>query len=129
MLENVYSAEIDDTTLIKESEEMVEQIADLKNLIPTETGLLQNYPNPFNPNTTISYQLPGVGTRFIVSLKVYDMLGREVVTLVDDIKEPGYYSIQFDGSKFSSGVYFTRLTVEPQEGKPFVQMKKMMLLK
>jgi hypothetical protein len=88
--------------------------------------LLDNYPNPFNPVTKIEYQLPEAAR---VSLKVYDMLGREVVTLVDEEKDAGYHATPFDGSRFSSGVYFTRFVVTPQEGKPFVQVKKMLLTK
>jgi hypothetical protein len=98
--------------------------------LPEEFGISQNYPNPFNPATTISYQLPGVGTQYIVSLRVYDILGREVVNLVDGIKEAGYYTATFDGSKLASGVYFTRFVVNPQDGnKPFVQVKKMLMIK
>jgi hypothetical protein len=97
--------------------------------LPTEFSVSQNYPNPFNPSTVISYQLPFVGTRYIVSLKVYDMLGREVVTLVDGLKEAGYYSATFDASRLASGIYFARMTVQPQKGLPIVQVKKMLLVK
>jgi hypothetical protein len=98
--------------------------------VPTEYGLSQNYPNPFNPTTVISYQLPGVGTRFIVSLKVYDILGREVVTLIDGIKEAGYYSTMFDASRLASGIYFARVIASPENGnKPFTKIVKMLLMK
>ncbi|MFZ4621967.1 MAG: T9SS type A sorting domain-containing protein [Bacteroidota bacterium] len=60
-----------------------------------------------NPETTINYQLPLNGH---VSLKIYDALGREVATLVNEVKDAGYYSAQFDGARLSSGIYFTRLT-------------------
>jgi endonuclease/exonuclease/phosphatase family metal-dependent hydrolase len=69
--------------------------------------LFQNYPNPFNPVTTIKY---AVGSRQFVSLKVYDILGREVVTLLNEEKEPGIYEVEFDGVNLSSGVYIYRLT-------------------
>jgi hypothetical protein len=97
--------------------------------VPTEYGLSQNYPNPFNPSTVISYQLPGVGTRYNVSLKVYDMLGREVVTLVDGMKETGYYSATFDASRLASGIYFARLVAQSDNSKPFVQTMKLLLTK
>ncbi len=89
--------------------------------IPENYSLNQNYPNPFNPTTQIKYQLPTIS---YVTLKVYDLLGREVATLVDGVEEPGYKSVQFNGSGFSSGVYFYRL-----EAGGFVASKKLLLLK
>lgn len=89
--------------------------------IPTEFNLSQNYPNPFNPVTKISYQLPVSG---LVNITVYDMLGREVIKLVDGFKNAGYYSIEFDGTKYNSGVYFYRLFSDR-----FVSTKKMILVK
>jgi len=68
-----------------------------------EFALMQNYPNPFNPSTMISYQLPAASH---ISLKVYDMLGNEVAMLVNETKEAGSYTAQFDGTKLSSGIYF-----------------------
>jgi len=94
--------------------------------VPTSYALEQNYPNPFNPSTTIHYQIPNAGH---VLLKVYDMLGREVATLVDGVKEVGSYSATFDGARLASGVYIMRLVASSQEGKSFVQTKKMVLMK
>jgi hypothetical protein len=71
--------------------------------------LNQNYPNPFNPTTTISYQLNGVGTRCIVSLKVFDLVGREIVTLVNETKPAGTYSVLWNADKLPSGIYLYRL--------------------
>jgi hypothetical protein len=88
---------------------------------PKAFALMQNYPNPFNPSTVISYQLP-VSSQII--LKVYDVLGREVKTLVNEHKVAGSYTANFDASKYASGVYFYRL----QAGS-FVQTKKMLLVK
>jgi len=83
--------------------------------------LEQNSPNPFNPSTIISYQLPNDG---FVSLKVYDMLGREVKTLVNDIKTKGKYSVSFDASNLASGIYIYRLNANG-----FSSIKKMILTK
>lgn len=83
--------------------------------------LSQNYPNPFNPMTTINYSIPSAG---FVTLKVYDILGREIASLVNDEKQPGEYSVKFDGSGLSSGIYFYHL----QSGK-FTSTKKLILMK
>jgi len=74
--------------------------------LPTEIGLSQNYPNPFNPSTVIHYQLP---VNSFVSLKVYDLLGRVVATLVDEQKPAGYHRATFDAAAVGSGVYFYRM--------------------
>jgi len=104
--------------------------SDIKNTetVPTMFSLYQNYPNPFNPSTIISYQLP---IRSNVSLKVYDTLGKEVITLVSEEKTAGFYEVEFDGSKLSSGVYFYRLQVYPAKSGAgeFVQVKKLILMK
>ncbi|MEZ4689013.1 MAG: T9SS type A sorting domain-containing protein [Ignavibacteria bacterium] len=89
------------------------------NTADIQTG--SNYPNPFNPVTNLGFGISELG---FVSLKVYDIEGKEVVTLVNENKTAGYYNVQFDGSKLSSGVYFYRL-----ETKGFVQTKRMMLIK
>jgi hypothetical protein len=87
----------------------------------TEYKLNQNYPNPFNPATTISFQLPITSQ---VTLKVYDLIGKEVVTLVDEMKNAGNYQVNFDATQFASGMYFYRL-----ETNNFSQVRKMILLK
>jgi hypothetical protein len=83
--------------------------------------LSQNYPNPFNPTTKISYSLRKSG---LVTLRVYDILGKEVATLVNEVKNAGNYSVDFSASNFTSGVYFYKL-----ETSGFSDIKKMMLIK
>ncbi|HCY77071.1 MAG TPA: hypothetical protein DHV28_14205 [Ignavibacteriales bacterium] len=96
--------------------------------IITEFKLSQNYPNPFNPSTTIRYSIPNVtlsgveGSR--VQLRIYDILGNEVATLVNEYKPAGMYNVQFTMNNLASGIYFYRL----QAGS-FVQTKKMLLIK
>jgi hypothetical protein len=92
-----------------------------QSFIPKEYALNQNYPNPFNPSTTISYDIPTDG---LVKMKIYDLAGREVKTLVNEIKTAGRYTVSFNGSSLSSGVYFYRI-----ESGNFVQTKKMLLVK
>jgi frataxin-like iron-binding protein CyaY len=89
--------------------------------IPKTFFLSQNYPNPFNPTTTIQYSIPTEG---YVTLKVYDMIGREVKILVDEEKSPGKYEAIFNRASLPSGVYFYKLTA-----CTFNQTKKMILLK
>jgi len=94
---------------------------DKKNISPTEFLLSQNYPNPFNPNTTIAYSIANPG---LVSVKIFNILGEEVEQLVNEYKNTGSYSVNFDASKLSSGIYFYSLS-----SGSFVQMKKMIVLK
>ena len=91
------------------------------NSMPKSFALFQNYPNPFNPTTVISYQLSAVSQ---VSLKVYDILGREVATLVNEKENAGSYSVNFNASRLASGVYFYRLTAGS-----YVSVKKLVVLK
>lgn len=92
---------------------------------PDFFDLSQNYPNPFNPETAISYQLIAASE---VSLKVFDVLGREVATLVNERKPAGAYRVRFNASQRSSGIYFYRLTASGSQGT-FSETKKMVLLK
>ncbi len=89
--------------------------------VPSSFSLDQNYPNPFNPTTVVSFQLPVVSK---VRLVVYDILGREVATLVNETKQPGTYTLNFDGSALASGVYIYRLNAGQ-----YVQCRKMLLVK
>lgn len=92
--------------------------------IPAKFELSQNYPNPFNPVTKIQFALPQSETQHSVSLRVYDIIGREVAVLVNESKEAGIYEVEFDASKLSSGLYFYSLSAA---GKTIT--KKMMLLR
>ena len=90
-------------------------------LQPTQFSLGQNYPNPFNPSTTIRYTLPVSGR---VAMRVYNILGQAVATLVDGTQNAGTYEVSFNASALSSGVYFYRI-----ESGSFAAVRKMMLLK
>jgi phosphatidylserine/phosphatidylglycerophosphate/cardiolipin synthase-like enzyme len=85
-------------------------VKEQKSNMPASYELSQNYPNPFNPTTNISYQLPSAGH---INLKVYDILGREIAILVDEMKPAGTYMLTWNASQVSSGVYFYRLSVVP----------------
>ena len=89
--------------------------------IPASFSLSQNYPNPFNPVTNLEFGISNLG---FVSLKVYDALGKEVKTLVNEMKSPGIYRVDFDGSGLSSGIYFYKLSTGS-----FSETKRMILLK
>ncbi len=90
--------------------------------VPTRFSLSQNYPNPFNPKTIINYEVPLTKH---VTINVYDISGKEVATLVNQLQSAGYYAIDFDGSNFASGVYFYKLVVDGN----IIDTKRMLLLK
>ena len=101
--------------------------------VPGRFALMQNYPNPFNPVTTLRYDLP---QRAEVTLTIYDILGREVVRLLDGTQQPGYYRIVWNGRtangrEVPSGIYIARLFIPPAAGVPHEYTKsiKMLLLK
>ena len=88
---------------------------------PIDYSLSQNYPNPFNPSTTISYSIPNDGN---VTLKVYDVLGNEVASLVDEQKQSGSFDVNFNASALSSGVYYYQI-----KAGEFTSTKKLVLMK
>jgi hypothetical protein len=90
-------------------------------IIPSKFALHQSYPNPFNPVAKIRYDIP---RQSFVELKVYDILGREIRTLVNEIKIPGVYTAEFNGYDLASGVYFYRIKCGS-----FIDLKKMILVK
>ena len=122
-----------------------------ENNIPGNIVLYQNYPNPFNPSTTIKYSIPVGDNSDLpaptqsgsivnnVTLKIFDLLGREVAILVNEKQKPGNYEVEFDGNELSSGIYFYRLQVYPANGwagdpsagsgHGFVETKKMIFMK
>jgi len=108
-----------DFTIIYKQIEAFEEIK--SSTLPTHFSLSQNFPNPFNPITTITYNVPSME---YVTLKVYDVLGNEISTLVNRVHDVGSYSVVFDASKYSSGIYIYRL----QAGK-FLETKKLLLVK
>jgi hypothetical protein len=104
-------------------------IKSISNEIPSEYKLYQNYPNPFNPSTNIRYQIPILSSPHALSgdlvlLKVYDILGKEVATLVNEKQSPGVYEVTFDGSQYPSGIYFYKLVAGD-----FSEVKRMILIK
>jgi len=110
----------------KKYDSVITNVGENKNDLPTVFSLEQNYPNPFNPSTTIKYSIPTDvrGEMQEVSLMVYDVLGKEVATLVNTKQSAGSYEVEFNASKLTSGVYFYRLT-----SGSFVEVKKMMMIK
>ncbi len=90
-------------------------------LIPDEYRLEQNYPNPFNNSTVIKYSIPQEG---LVTLKIYNAIGEEVATLVNEIKQTGNYASTLDAANLTSGIYFYRI-----QARDFIETKKMILLK
>jgi hypothetical protein len=101
--------------------EMVTSVERGQNVLPTYISLEQNYPNPFNPSTTIRYGLPA---RSHLSLTVFNTLGQEVATLVNETEDAGFHDVRFDGTGLASGVYFYRL-----EAGNFIQTRELILLR
>lgn len=93
---------------------------------PKEFRLEQNYPNPFNPATTIIFILPKSSD---VTIKIFDLKGREIATLVNEEMQPGEYQIVFEAQDFPSGVYFYRIKTSTEGSSTFVRTRKMLLLK
>ena len=97
----------------------VEQVEN--DLLPTEFRLEQNYPNPFNPSTTIQFSVPKTSH---VTIKIYNILGREVAALIDEEYQPGQYKVVFEAGQLASGLYVYRI-----QAGDFLETKKLMLLK
>jgi hypothetical protein len=102
--------------------DLLTSLADEAVIVPAENKLYQNFPNPFNPSTRIRYQVRQKG---FVSLKIYNILGSEIATLVEEDKPQGAYEVNFNSAHFSSGIYFYSLRI----GRTFVETKWMLLLR
>jgi fibronectin type 3 domain-containing protein len=99
-------------------------------IIPKKFVLYQNYPNPFNPETMIRYTIPNTNSAHRVILKVYNVLGNEIATLVERDQDAGYYEVRFDGKTFPSGTYFCRIAITNGKGAlVFTDVKKLVLIK
>jgi hypothetical protein len=91
------------------------------NITPDKFAVYQNYPNPFNPTTSIKFDIP---KNAFVTLKVYDVIGKEVATLINEVRTAGSYNVDWNASFYPSGVYFYKL-----ESKDFTETKRMLLIK
>jgi len=97
-------------------------------ILPKEYSLKQNYPNPFNPTTIIKFGIP---VRANVVIKIYDIIGSEVTSLLNQEKEAGWYELEFNADEYSSGIYIYRMQVHTTVGETenFISTKKMLLIK
>lgn len=122
-----------DTHYVTYEDELLKRTAESTVQIPEQFALSQNYPNPFNPTTEIKYELPEASH---VTLSIFNVVGQKIRTLVDEQKEPGYHSVQWDskdgfGNEVASGIYVYRIYVRPDNAgsKPFESLKKLTLLR
>jgi hypothetical protein len=118
---NLYAAWVFEQNIMGANLKKEEESNTITSILPNEFALSQNYPNPFNPSTTIDYQLPVKG---YVTLRIYDVLGRLITTLVDKEQDPGFYDVTWNASKYASGIYIYSI----QSGS-FISTKKLMLIK
>lgn len=123
---NAATLNIDGFKVTKTWSGIITKISNVSGIVADNFILNQNYPNPFNPNTNIKFTLPENG---FVNLTVYNSLGREVESLVNENINSGTYSVSFNGSSLNSGVYFYKLTYLNKDGKSFTDTKKLILLK
>ena len=120
-ISNVANGDIYDVSDATFTIDIISDVNNELNNIPTEFSLAQNYPNPFNPSTTIKYAVPQTSH---VNIKVYDMTGQEVASLVNEMKEAGTYEIKFDARNLASGIYIYRMIADN-----FTSVRKLNLLK
>ncbi len=117
----IYTISVDEETVVLPPIPPIVSVDDEMTSVPENYSLYQNYPNPFNPSTTIRFSIIKPE---LVRIKIYDILGREVQTLVNEFKQVGNYEVQFDAAGLASGIYLYRI-----ESGSFIQTKKMILLK
>ena len=103
----------------------------MSNVFPENFELRQPFPNPFNPSTTIRFNVPVMDTRHVISLRVFDITGSMVETLVNGIMESGQYEFQWDASQHASGIYFLKMESVPSkgQGRGYIKKQKMILMK
>jgi hypothetical protein len=103
----------------------------ISNIFPVEFELCQPFPNPFNPTTTIRFNVPVMDTRHVISLRIFDIAGSMVETLVNGTLESGQYEIQWDASQHASGIYFLKMESGPStgQGRGYIKKQKMILMK
>ncbi|MBK8982359.1 MAG: T9SS type A sorting domain-containing protein [Ignavibacteria bacterium] len=117
---------VDGIQVSKNWSDFATSITNYENIVSDSYELYQNYPNPFNPATSIKFNIAEKG---FINLTVFDALGKEVQTLVNDSKESGLYTVRFNGGNLNSGIYFYRLTYSGNNGKTFTETKKLLLIK
>jgi hypothetical protein len=124
----------DNGTIIKTTNGVITFVQNISTEIPKNFSLLQNYPNPFNPTTKIKFDIPP--SRGVTQLIIYDILGREITTLVNEQLQPGTYEVEWSatggGSNYPSGVYFYKLSISDpsaSSGQGYYETKKMVLVK
>ena len=110
---------------------ILNSLGSISNIFPVEFELRQPFPNPFNPITTIRFNVPVMDTRHVISLRVFDIAGSMVETLVNSTMESGQYEIQWDASQHASGIYFLKMESVPSkgQGRGYIKKQKMILMK
>ena len=110
---------------------ILNSLGSISNIFPVEFELRQPFPNPFNPITTIRFNVPVMDTRHVISLRVFDIAGSMVETLVNSTMESGQYEIQWDASQHASGIYFLKMESVPSkgQGRGYIKKQKIILMK
>ena len=124
----IFAGTLSGTIYKRPLSQMISSVKILSKEVPDKFSLSQNYPNPFNPVTKIRFSITKSqnpnSSGSMISLTVYDLLGKQISTLINQQLQPGMYEIDFDGAEYPSGIYYYRLITES-----FTQTKKMMLIK